>query len=422
MNAPAKPTHRKRRIAADEAHAWARNLRLRNPYAKLILSMLTLYVNGDGNSFVSLAQLAEDCEFAPETVRRRLMWLESIGALVRMPQWRDDSGRLNSEGRGRRTTDEIRLMFDADPETIEAAAAGKTEAVEETSTSEPAEISHSPTEVANAGPSEQLAPPLATHLDSSCGGGLISEPEPEQERIPPTPQEGGEWQHAQSWKEFEEAYREPILRQTQARQVWQALTEAERTLATKAAHGYVIYRNRQRKPPNVLGAHIFLKERDGWPAFAVLVEPEGKPIPALVFEPEGSEVWRATNVMRAIAGFNRLQALPSAQGSGLKLPPLSPSYLALAQFADDNPDHWVMVKKGTQMCGAWREFLSIDVRQIVVGTMVKELNGKTYNDWPVKELGLLVPCLWPPRKDGSLSEPESAQDTDTDLKRTATQQ
>ena len=53
MSAP----RRKRRIAADEAHAWARNLRLRNPYAKLILSMLTLYVNGEGECYASVNAL-----------------------------------------------------------------------------------------------------------------------------------------------------------------------------------------------------------------------------------------------------------------------------------------------------------------------------------------------------------------------------
>src|SRR5882672_4611620 len=48
---------RPRRIAADEAHAWARNLRLNNAQAKLVLSMLTLYVDGDGYCFVGIPQL-----------------------------------------------------------------------------------------------------------------------------------------------------------------------------------------------------------------------------------------------------------------------------------------------------------------------------------------------------------------------------
>ena len=53
---------RKRRIAADEAHAWARNLRLGNAHAKYVLCMLTGYVNGEGVCFVSIPHLADDCE------------------------------------------------------------------------------------------------------------------------------------------------------------------------------------------------------------------------------------------------------------------------------------------------------------------------------------------------------------------------
>jgi hypothetical protein len=50
---------------ADEAHAWARNLRLNNSQAKLVLSMLTLYVDGDGYCFVSIPSLAEDTDCRP---------------------------------------------------------------------------------------------------------------------------------------------------------------------------------------------------------------------------------------------------------------------------------------------------------------------------------------------------------------------
>ena len=49
---------RPRRIASDEAHAWARNLRLHNSLAKLVLSMVTGYVNGDGICYVGIEALA----------------------------------------------------------------------------------------------------------------------------------------------------------------------------------------------------------------------------------------------------------------------------------------------------------------------------------------------------------------------------
>ncbi|MBW7966787.1 hypothetical protein HYH07_31020, partial [Bradyrhizobium sp. BR 10261] len=43
---------RARRIAADEAHSWARNLRLRNLPASIILRTLSLFVDGEGYAFV----------------------------------------------------------------------------------------------------------------------------------------------------------------------------------------------------------------------------------------------------------------------------------------------------------------------------------------------------------------------------------
>src|SRR5216683_412798 len=115
---------RPRRIAADEAHAWARNLKLGNIHAKLVLSMLTLYVDGEGAAFVGIPSLAEDCELSPDTVRRRLAWLEDIGVLARVPQWLDENGNRNSTGRGKRTTDLIKLLFENDQGDIEDRAVG----------------------------------------------------------------------------------------------------------------------------------------------------------------------------------------------------------------------------------------------------------------------------------------------------------
>ena len=73
-----------------------------------------VYVNVDGACFVSIDALADDTELAADTVRKRLAWLESIGAIARLPQWVDASGRRNGEGRGKRTTDEIRLLLSVD--------------------------------------------------------------------------------------------------------------------------------------------------------------------------------------------------------------------------------------------------------------------------------------------------------------------
>src|SRR5262245_4716412 len=106
----ARADKRPRRIAADEAHAWARNLRLRNLHAKMVLSMLSLYVDGEGVCFVGIPALSDDCELSPDTVRRRLAWLERIGAISRQEQWIDEYGNRNGVGRGKRTSDKIRLL------------------------------------------------------------------------------------------------------------------------------------------------------------------------------------------------------------------------------------------------------------------------------------------------------------------------
>jgi len=139
----ATKTLRPRRIASDEAHAWARSLQLNNPPGKSVLRALANYVNGEGSCFVGLDQLSEDTDLSVDTVRRRLVWLEQIGAIVRFSQWRDANGVLNKDGRGKRTTDEIRLLVDADVEAIEAAARGEPRSDDDDGAAEEAEISPS---------------------------------------------------------------------------------------------------------------------------------------------------------------------------------------------------------------------------------------------------------------------------------------
>jgi DNA-binding transcriptional ArsR family regulator len=102
----------KSRIAQDLAHAWARNLRLGNPLAKLVLCMLTQYVNGAGECFVGVSHLAEDCELSPTTIRERLAWLETAGVIRRVPQWIGKGGARNQESHGRQTSHLIKLLID----------------------------------------------------------------------------------------------------------------------------------------------------------------------------------------------------------------------------------------------------------------------------------------------------------------------
>lgn len=127
MSSPDRGRRRPRRLASDEAHSWARNLRLKNVEAKLLLMMLALYIDADGCAFVSIPTLAEDAELSAQTIRRRLAWLEEIGAIARVPQWIDGAGRRNSDGHGKRTSDLIMFMYSIDADLIERRASGDIE-------------------------------------------------------------------------------------------------------------------------------------------------------------------------------------------------------------------------------------------------------------------------------------------------------
>jgi hypothetical protein len=111
-----------RRIAFDEAHAWARNLRLGNAYAKSLLMALAGYVNLDGICFVGIDQLAEDTDLSTDNVRKQLAWLEEVGVIARIPQWIDANGRREGESRGKRPLDEIHLLTKSDSDEIKARA------------------------------------------------------------------------------------------------------------------------------------------------------------------------------------------------------------------------------------------------------------------------------------------------------------
>ena len=108
--------------SAPPVNAWARNVTLRNPHAKAVLMAACFYVNDEGSCFCGIGTLAQDTDLSVHTVRNRLNWLERIGAIRRSPRWRDENGRVNYDGRGKRTSDEIRLLLDASIDALHAAA------------------------------------------------------------------------------------------------------------------------------------------------------------------------------------------------------------------------------------------------------------------------------------------------------------
>lgn len=371
---------------------WAMHARTDGVSAQCVLFVVADTANEHGVSIhADPDYIADRTRQSRATVFRRLKELEAVGALTRFKHYREDGSAAY----------EVRLALDAviDYDVApDASDAPDLEAKSQIETPPKSQI-----ETSGISPVRQAE-------SQSCDSSNPSK-SPEEVRIPPTPQAGGEWPHEASWKEFEEAYREPILRQSQARAVWTVLSDAERDLATRAARGYASHRSRQKKPPNVLNAHTFLKERDAWAAFVAQSSEPKLAALEVVFVPEDSPEWRAHQVIRMICGIPPLQSMNYEEGRGVRLVPLSPAELALEQFADQDPQSWPVVAAGTQMCGAWRQFLRVEPRPIIVGTIRKEyLPGKWKDDWPIKELGLRVPCDWPPRKDGSLSAAINQED------------
>lgn len=378
MNTPA-PKRRARRIAADEAHAWARNLRLgKNWAAKYVLCMTTLYVNGEGVCFVSIPQLAEDCELSPQTIRSRLAWLDSIGAVGRRAQWVDETGRRNGEGKGRRTSDEIVLLLDADPDEIEAKANGLDPMAQ--TGSEASRPCADPTVGHPVSPT--TGAPLTPQV---CIGAESSEPEPEQEpqqESPPTPPSGGSVDD-DGFKDFEKEWPEPIVKHALAREVWKGLTPADRETVKKAARGYGAWRRGQRKPPNVVSAHSFLRDRGTWDQFTG-VAPAGVDVPMQHLAPGSTEA-KAVTVAYDIAGaLSAVRGFMRAQDGGIYYRrEVNPGLLALA----DAPMREQWPELTIQQAGAWNGFLEKTV---------------TVQTWHRLRENDRAPWLWPPSKEGKI--------------------
>lgn len=377
---------RGRHVASDEAHAWARSLPLNNPNAKTVLRALALYVNGEGCCFVGMEQLSEDTDLSADTVRRRMVWLEQVGAIVRLPQWLDANGMRNGEGRGKRTTDEVRLLLEADTDEIEARAAGD-ETAESSAISSTETTAISPSRQQGLTPDgETVGPQLAPRQPLQSCEGLISEPEPEDSPQPPS---GGSVTDDDGFKSFEEDWEEPILRQSLARQVWAALTAEERTVARQAARGYVVWRKRERKPPNVLGAHLFLKERDAWPRFATLAPSESRLANVSGYDPKSPE-GRAIVAMYAVARKSPFENNNRIIYSG----EMTPQLLAFADVGGVSRWQWI---EDRQQIGAWSNFLN----GRVLGSRPPLVAARGIGE--AQRSGIYAPWPWPPRKDGSLT-------------------
>lgn len=392
-------SRRPRRIAADEAHSWARNLKLGNIHAKLILSMLSLYVDAEGACFVSIASLALDCEMSPDTVRRRLAWLEEVGAIARTAQWLDENGNRNGAGRGKRTTDLIRLLYEVDPEAIEARAAGEVDA--EIAPDSDA-ISPSQQQGLNSD-QDSVSTRLGLGQPSHCGEGLISEPEPEpeplkspegtRETIVVSDDESEPEHFAETWGVWPEGARN----RRRALQAFSVMTEGERICARAAAPLFLqsqIKLGRSSRPE----LSTWLRDKR-WLEFP---NARGAPPPQAESEQtwvaEGSPEDRALIFLRGLTKVVQPFVMTSAdRGRGYFVKtPIGADMVAMLAFVDQVPTRWKPVIRGTDQFASWQSrFAAWTGRGLQI---VRLEDGQE---------AIKVPGPWPPKKDGTIYQHDS---------------
>jgi hypothetical protein len=380
---------RARRIASDEAHAWARNLRLQNLGAKMVLTSLSLYVDGEGRCWVSIPSLADDCEMSPDTVRRRLVWLEEIGAIARHAQWLDQSGRRNGDGHGKRTSDLIQLLLDADQEAIEARAAGRAVEKEANSTA------FSPSSVRGPNPTENpVSPSVAVGQPLQSCEGLISEPEPESPlKSPPGTSEG----ETRSIEESEPDDFGPAWSAYPGREVSRrdlALDEfrrlpIEKQRLCRAAvplYAQALAKAGRTRPMNF---HLWVRTR-GFEEF-----PNAKPSASAATRAGPVEL--GTDAAKAVQAFYAVgRARPFVSGNRVIYPrSLTPQLLAFARSPEQAQWIWI---EDRQQVAAWANFLG----EHVLGGRPPLVSDRLVDGETRK--GFFAPWPWPPRKDGSIGE------------------
>lgn len=401
MPTPARAKPRPRRIAADEAHSWARNMRLCNPSAKLVLSMLTLYVDGEGACFVGIPQLSEDTELSAATVRDRLAWLERAGAIVRHPQWIDAHGRRNGSGSGRRTSDLIQLLIESDQAEMEARAAmlrsKKVDPSQGAGSTDAADPAHEAGSIEGGGYAD---PPATLQRPFDSAKGLTSEPEPEPEDSPPSPS-GGEGAsieiEAEEPADFASAWASwpghEVMRRDLALAEFRLLAPEKQRLCRAAIPLFVRMQERlgRTRPPNF---HLWIRNA-GFEEFPnATIEAGMAPAPTSV---EANS--REGRAIKALYAFARTSLFEN-RGRVIYPLPITAQVLAFADAPDRSSWHWL---EDRAQIAAWSTFLSVHIHRAHPDLLTTRGAGFE------ARRGLYAPWPWPPRKDGTIS-PEAAGD------------
>lgn len=365
---------------------WAMEQATGDPRAQCLLYVIADLANEEGVAWPGADWMAEKSQQSRATVYRRLEALQAMGLLVTFPRWIDERGKVwNAAAPGRRrTSPEIRLQFGV---FIKQQA--------------PTVDDENP----NEGPTPQSQPETGVSLPETGSSQLVRQGSSHcgdnnhhlnrKEDIPPNPPPGGVVD-LEGWKDFETDWGEPILRQSLARQVWAALKPDERDPVRRAARGYAIYLRSQKRPPNRLGAHLFLKERDAWEGFAKLA-------PDAVAAEVG-DAYDANSIEgRAIIALYAVARTRPRELRGRVLYPdeITPQLLAFADV-DVNP-RAVFLDDPAQI-SRWSQFIAKHVKGARTGLIDTRGIGADMRR------GVWAPKPWPPRVDGKWSTENDEED------------
>lgn len=380
-------------IGADEARAWARQIRLGNPYAKSILMAIANYVNEDGTAYPGIETIANDTDINADTVLRRERWLEDIGAIALSKCWVDENGRRNKDGRGRPTSSEIRFLFDADIDSIEAAARSD----EPKALRGAAKKAHDdrastrPGGEQNSTQEQEVSPPLATEQHPIPAPPPIYESSKGEDSHPTLPSGGLEEKSDSKtdqetearWQQFKIGYPDGIVDPTAAHAEFVKLSEVDQL---GAIAGLAVYASRLKaRREKSLKAHLYVRKRT-WDGMLASAPAGGSLVTAGPYD-QVSEVGRALLALSRIAG----KSCPRSGDGRLIYPrPITPQLLALANAKFTVFDGYA---NGSRNFFAWSEFIRAHVtnapRQAVI-----------FAPWP-----------WPPSAEGKIYDQEDSEST-----------
>jgi hypothetical protein len=375
---------------------WAMKQRTDSPSAQIVL--FTIADRADEHGVCRHADpdtIAEITRQSRATIFRRLEELERAGTLSRFTRHLDD-GRRKYEIRLQTTVfvnyrvnkERDIVHLDDDGQTISTVPfGGEPQDADAGSQSE----THPQSQIAT-----QPVAPVRPDESQSCDPHKTPSKSPEDSPKPPkmgalneqsgnVPEEEN-WPHAESWVRLEAAWGDPILHQQLCRGIWQTFTDAERQRFLRVIRGYLAWRLQQRTVPNRCNLQKLMREIDAWPGYEKLAGPD----PTLrTFYLESSEEHRALDVIAAVLGILGPE-IKFDDHHGVRgfwrAKPLRPDQVAMVLFADKPKEQWTKIEASTPPFYAWAD-------------RYFEWFGKRYSDFR-------VPCLFPPRKDGSFPQPK----------------